>query len=95
LDELNRCRRALKNGITNGRRYPPLAWSPEATSFLFALAGYRLAAKLTQPELAKRAGLPRETVARLERLKRRAKPEIAQALASALGVTLRALAGAD
>jgi DNA-binding XRE family transcriptional regulator len=69
------------------------AWSPDKRSFLPALAAYRHALGLTQPALAHCAGLPRETVARLEGVKRRASPPTARALISALGVPPRALAG--
>lgn len=54
------------------------------------LAGLRLRAGLTRTELAKRAGLPRSTVDRLDRQgrRRRALPaEMAAQLASALGVS--------
>jgi transcriptional regulator with XRE-family HTH domain len=55
------------------------------------LLAYRLVAKLSQGELAERAGIARETLARLERLRRRAQPETVEALAEALGVSVQSL----
>jgi transcriptional regulator with XRE-family HTH domain len=46
----------------------------------------REAAGLTKKELARRAGLTRETVSRLETLKRPAEPSTVRALAAALEV---------
>jgi DNA-binding XRE family transcriptional regulator len=88
---IEQCRGALRNGSTSGLPYPTRPWSPESTSFLPMLARHRSAAGLTQAQLGERAGLPRETVAILESLKRAAKPETARALAAALGVSQRDL----
>jgi len=94
-DRLRRCRDALTKGQAMSQQPDTQAWSPDKRSFLPALAAYRHALGLTQPELARRAGLPRETVARLEGVKRRATPATARALATALGVPPGALAGVD
>jgi transcriptional regulator with XRE-family HTH domain len=50
------------------------------------LLACRRAVGLSQRERADRAGIARETLARLERLRRRAHPETVEALARALGV---------
>jgi len=83
---LERARRLFRNGLSSGKQYPPLGPGTTATKLLPGLLAARLAAELTQPELAARAGIARETLARLERLRRRAQPETAERLANALGV---------
>jgi len=88
---LERARRLLKNGISGGKPYPPLAPGPGAARLLPGLLAWRMAAGLTQPELADRAGMARETVARLERLRRRARAESVEMLAHALGVPAHSL----
>ena len=50
------------------------------------LTAVREAAGLTKTELAQRAGLSRETVSRIETLKRAAEPATVRALAAALEV---------
>ena len=50
------------------------------------LTAVREAAGLTKKELAQRAGLSRETVSRIETLKRPAEPATVRALAAALKV---------
>ena len=50
------------------------------------LTAVRDAAGLTKKELARRAGLSRETVSRIETLKRPAEPASVRALAAALEV---------
>ena len=54
--------------------------------YLVGLAAVREAAGLTKKELAQRAGLSRETVSRIETLKRPAEPATVRALAAALEV---------
>jgi len=86
---LQRARRLFRNGLSSGKQYPPLGpgtTGTTATKLLPGLLGYRLAAELTQPELAAHAGIARETLARLERLRRSARPETVERLANALGV---------
>ena len=82
---LNAARRLLRNGISTGRQYPPLPYGTAAVRLLPGLLACRLAVGLTQAELAERAGITRETLARLERLRRRARPETVDTLAEALG----------
>jgi transcriptional regulator with XRE-family HTH domain len=59
------------------------------------LLACRLTAGVTQPELAGRAGTVRETLARLERLRRRARPETVEGLAKALELSPRGLTTAS
>jgi DNA-binding XRE family transcriptional regulator len=59
--------------------------------WLPSLGAYRQAAHLTINELGERAGIPRETVSRLERLHRRARSGTAQALAFVLGMPVEHL----
>ena len=54
--------------------------------YLVGLTAVREAAGLTKTELAQRAGLRRETVSRIETLKRPAEPATVRALATALQV---------
>ncbi len=72
---LDRTRRLFRNGLNSGKHYPPLPPGTRAPKLLPGLLACRLVAGLTQPELARRAGIPRETLARLERLRRRAQPK--------------------
>ncbi len=83
---LQRARRLLRNGLSSGKQYPPLKPGTASTELLPGLLACRLAAGLTQPGLAARAGIARETLVRLERLRRRAQPETVERLANALGV---------
>jgi len=83
---LERARRLFRNGLSSGKQYPPLGPEITATRRLPGLLAARLAAELTQLELAARARIARETLARLERLRRRAQPETVERLANALGV---------
>ena len=61
--------------------------------YLPYLATYRASAGLSVTELASRAELSRETVARLEKLQRRAHLGTAQALAFVLGMPMEHLIG--
>ncbi|MBV9599838.1 MAG: helix-turn-helix transcriptional regulator, partial [Chloroflexi bacterium] len=80
-------RRLFRNGITSGKRYPPPPRRPSTSGeLLVGLRVRRRMSNLTQPQLAARAGIARETLSRLERLKRRAQPETVKALARALNV---------
>jgi DNA-binding XRE family transcriptional regulator len=78
-----------------GERVPGLwpFWSPISggqglgtNGYLVRLAAVREAAGLNKKELAQRAGLSRETVSRIETLKRPAEPATVRALAAALEV---------
>ena len=82
---LNAARKLLRNGISTGRRYPPLPYGTTAVRLLPGLLACRLSMGFTQAELAERAGIARETLARLERLRRQAKQETLEVLAQALG----------
>ena len=85
-------RNLFRNGLSSGKPYPPLAvGTGMATELLPGLLACRLGARLSQRELAKRAGLARETLGRLEGLSRRAQPETVEALARALGVSVQSL----
>jgi transcriptional regulator with XRE-family HTH domain len=59
--------------------------------WLPSLAAYRRAARVSINELGARAGIPRETISRLERLHRRARSGTAEALAFALDVPVDCL----
>jgi chromosomal replication initiation ATPase DnaA len=91
---LERTRRLFKNGFSSGKTYPPLPVGTAVAILLPGLLACRLAAGLTQPQLAQRAGIARETLARLERLRRRARPETVDALAQALEVSRQSLTAA-
>jgi hypothetical protein len=86
---VDRTRGLFRNGLTSGKPYPPLPPGTGAT-FLRGLLTCRLVATLTQPELAQRAGIARETLSRLERLRRPAQPENSRG-ARALGVSAQLL----
>ncbi|MDQ6669965.1 MAG: helix-turn-helix transcriptional regulator [Chloroflexota bacterium] len=88
---LERARRRLRNGISSGKPYPSLPSAAGVVKLLPGLLACRVASGLKQPELAQRAGIARETVARLERLRRRARPETVERLAKALSVPARSL----
>jgi Helix-turn-helix len=77
---VERARRLFRNGITSGKRYPPRSGAGTAGELLNGLQVCRGIANLTQPQLAARAGIARETLSRLERLKRRAQPDTVRAL---------------
>jgi len=80
-----------------GRRCRAYEGRPEAKGtrqWLPSLATYRQAAHVSIKDLGARAGLPRETLSRLERLHRRARSGTAEALACALGVPVERLAAA-
>jgi transcriptional regulator with XRE-family HTH domain len=59
---------------------------------LTALKKHRILAGLTQAELADRAGVSRDTVVRLERLRQPPRPRTLKKLAEVLGVSTRDLA---
>jgi plasmid maintenance system antidote protein VapI len=84
---VERARVQFRNGSNSGKHYmqPPPGRSD--VRFLPGLLAYRLAAGLSQPEVAKRAGIARETLARLERLQRGARAETVEALARAFDVS--------
>ena len=87
-------RRRLDSRSTGGRSraYDSQALGAEGTRrWLPSLAAYRLAAHISIKELGQRAGLPRETLSRLERLRRRARSGTAEAVAFALGVPVECL----
>jgi DNA-binding XRE family transcriptional regulator len=84
-------RRLLRNGISTGEHYPPLPNGPGDAKLLPGLLSGRLASGLTQPQLAARTGIARESLSRLERLRRRARPKTVDALATALKVTRSSL----
>jgi DNA-binding XRE family transcriptional regulator len=88
---LDRTRRLFKNGLSSGKLYPPAPQRARSAKLLPGLLACQLVADLTQPELADRAGIARETLARLERLRRRAQAETVEALARALGVPAQKL----
>jgi transcriptional regulator with XRE-family HTH domain len=86
------------------RQAPPEVEPPPAASnnslrgrlhYLPNLATWRTAAELTITDLAMNAELPRETVVRLENLKRRARLGTARSLALVLGVPVERLIGAE
>jgi DNA-binding XRE family transcriptional regulator len=90
-------------GITR-RGAPPEVDPPPAASndslrgrlhYLPNLAAWRAAAELTITDLATNAELPRETVVRLESLKRRARLSTARSLALVLGVPVERLIGTE
>jgi DNA-binding XRE family transcriptional regulator len=88
---LARARRLLRNGISTGKDYPPLPHGTGDANLVPGLLPARLASGLTQPQLAARTGIARETLSRLERLRRRARPETVRALANTLEVSLSSL----
>jgi len=59
---------------------------------LSGLKNHRILAGLTQAELADRAGVSRDTVVRLERLRQPPRPRTLKKLADVLGVSTRDLA---
>ena len=83
---IERARAILRDGrVTAKVQTRPV--SPRSLGgYLVGLAAAREAAGLNKKELAQRAGLSRETVSRIERLKRPAEPATVRALASALKV---------
>jgi DNA-binding XRE family transcriptional regulator len=84
---VERARVQFRNGSSSGKHYMPPPPGRSDVRFLPGLLAYRLAGGLTQPEVAKRAGIARETLARLERLHRGARAETVEALARALDVS--------
>jgi transcriptional regulator with XRE-family HTH domain len=63
--------------------------------FLAGLRDARLAACMTEAQLAAICGVRRETLSRLEGLRRRARASVARTIAAALSVSLDVLLGAD
>jgi DNA-binding XRE family transcriptional regulator len=88
---VERARRLFRNGLGEWQAVSATAIRAD-DRLLPGLLACRLAAHLTQPEPAARAGIARETLGRLERLRRRAQRETVQALAHALGVSEAVLA---
>jgi DNA-binding XRE family transcriptional regulator len=91
---VNRVRRVLKSPFYNGSLANTPEWSRVSRRILYALADQRRAAGLTQPELAAKSGIARETIGRLERCHRPAQPSTVKALAAALGVVPSVLTSA-
>jgi DNA-binding XRE family transcriptional regulator len=88
---VNRVRRGLHSPFYDGALANAPEWSRVSRRILYALADQRRAAGLTQPELAAKSGIARETIGRLERCHRPAQPSTVRALAAALGVVPSAL----
>jgi DNA-binding XRE family transcriptional regulator len=88
---VDRVRRVLKSPFYNGALANAPEWSRVSRRILYGLADQRRAAGLTQPELAARSGIARETIGRLEQCHRPAQPSTVRALAAALGVVPSAL----
>jgi DNA-binding XRE family transcriptional regulator len=87
---VERTRSLFKNGLSSGKQVSA-ASTRDGHETLTRVACYRLVAKLSEAELAERAGIVRETLARLARLRRRAQSETVEALAEALGVSVQSL----
>jgi len=84
--EIERARAILREGRATAE-IPTRRVSPRSLGgYLVGLAAVREAAGLNKKELAQRAGLTRETVSRIETLKRPAEPGTVRALAAALEV---------
>jgi DNA-binding XRE family transcriptional regulator len=88
---VDRVRRELNSPFYNGALANTPEWSRVSRRILYGLADQRRAAGLTQPELAARSGIARETIGRLEQLHRSAQPATARVLAAALGIVPRLL----
>jgi len=83
---VHRIRQVLADDAAMDPVVPPLR--PPAAHVLSRLRDMRVAAGLTQQELAERAGVARETLARLECGARAARRQTAVSLARALGLAL-------
>jgi DNA-binding XRE family transcriptional regulator len=84
--EIERARAILRDGRASAEA-PTRPVSPRSLGgYLVGLTAVQEAAGLSKKELVQHAGLSRETVSRIETLKRPAEPATVRALAAALGV---------
>ena len=84
--EIERARAILREGRATAEVQTRSVSPRSLGGYLVGLTAVREAAGLNKKELAQRAGLSRETVSRIETLKRPAEPATVRALAAALEV---------
>jgi DNA-binding XRE family transcriptional regulator len=87
-DVVASARRDLRRRVAERMPEPMPNDPPTQQPMLFVLAKRRMEAGLTQAQLAKRAGVARETVIRIETLQRPARLAVRRALAQALEIGL-------